>query len=149
VQNTLFDTDEYIRKSFTITEFDVVNGFVYVLKSKSTDAAISSIKNLYKIGFTTQTVEERIANAKNDATYLYADVDIVATWEVYNIKAVDFENALHQLFKRARLQISAGVANPKEWYIVPYHIIEDAVARLVNGEKIAYDSHLQTLIGEE
>lgn len=149
VQNTLFDTDEYIRKSFTITEFDVVNGFVYVLKSKSTDAAISSIKNLYKIGFTTQTVEERIANAKNDATYLYADVDIVATWEVYNIKAVDFENALHQLFKRARLQISAGAANPKEWYIVPYHIIEEAVARLVNGEKIAYDSHLQTLISEE
>lgn len=149
VQNTLFDTDEYVRKSFTITEYDVVNGFVYVLKSKSTDATISSIKNLYKIGFTTQTVEERITNAKNDATYLYADVDIVATWEVYNIKAVDFENALHQLFKRARLQISAGAANPKEWYIVPYHIIEDAVARLVNGEKIAYDSHLQTLISEE
>ena len=103
----------------------------------------SSIKDLYKIGFTTQTVEERIANAKNDATYLYADVEIVASWEVYNIKAVAFENALHKLFSKAQLQVAAGVAHPKEWYVVPYKIIEEAVSRLIQGEKIGYDTHLQ------
>lgn len=113
------------------------------------DPAISSIKDLYKIGFTTQTVEERIANARNEATYLYADVEIVASWEVYNIKAVAFENALHKLFKRAQLQLAAGVAHPKEWYIVPYKIIEEAVSRLIQGEKIGYDIHLQKLVSEE
>ena len=149
VQNTLFNADEHLKKSFTITDWDVASGFIYVLKSKSVNPAISSIKDLYKIGFTTQTVEERIANAKNDATYLYADVEIVASWEVYNIKAVAFENALHKLFKRAQLQLAAGVAHPKEWYIVPYKIIEEAVSRLIQGEKIGYDIHLQKLVSEE
>lgn len=149
VQNTLFNADEHLKKSFTITDWDVASGFIYVLKSKSVNPAISSIKDLYKIGFTTQTVEERIANAKNDATYLYADVEIVASWEVYNIKAVAFENALHKLFKKTQLQLAAGAAHPKEWYIVPYKIIEEAVSRLIQGEKIGYDTHLQKLVSEE
>ena len=148
VQNTLFDADEHLKKSFTITDWDVSSGYIYVLKSKSTDPAISAIKDLYKIGFTTQTVEERIANAKNDATYLYADVEIVASWEVYNIKTVALENALHKLFKKAQLQLAAGVAHPKEWYIVPYKIIEEAVSRLIQGEKIGYDIHLQKIVEE-
>lgn len=149
VQNTLFDADAHLKKSFTITELDVASGHIYVLKSKSKDPSISSIKDLYKIGFTTQTVEERIANAKNDATFLYADVEIVASWEVYNIKAVAFENALHKLFSKAQLQVAAGVAHPKEWYVVPYKIIEEAVSRLIQGEKIGYDIHLQKLVSEE
>ena len=149
VQNTLFDADAHLKKSFTITELDVASGHIYVLKSKSKDPSISSIKDLYKIGFTTQTVEERIANAKNDATYLYADVEIVASWEVYNIKAVAFENALHKLFSKAQLQVAAGVAHPKEWYVVPYKIIEEAISRLIQGEKIGYDTHLQKLVSEE
>ena len=148
VQNTLFDADAHLKKSFTITDLDVASGHIYVLRSKSQDPSISSIKNLYKIGFTTQTVEERIANAKNDATYLYADVEIVASWEVYNIKAVAFENALHKLFRKAQLQVAAGVAHPKEWYIVPYKIIEEAISRLIQGEKIGYDIYLQKLVSE-
>ncbi|MBR7157767.1 MAG: GIY-YIG nuclease family protein [Bacteroidales bacterium] len=148
VQHTLFNADEHLKKSFTITDWDVSNGYIYVLKSKSTDPSVSSIKDLYKIGFTTQTVEERIANAKNDATYLYADVEIVASWEVYNIKTVALENALHKLFKKTQLQLAAGVAHPKEWYIVPYKIIEEAVSRLIQGEIIGYDVHLQKIVGE-
>lgn len=148
VQHTLFNADEHLKKSFTITDWDVSNGYIYVLKSKSTDPSVSSIKDLYKIGFTTQTVEERIANAKNDATYLYADVEIVASWEVYNIKTVALENALHKLFEKTQLQLAAGVAHPKEWYIVPYKIIEEAVSRLIQGEKIGYDVHLQKIVGE-
>ena len=85
---------------------------------------------------------------KNDATYLYADVEIVASWEVYNIKTVALENALHKLFKRVQLQLAAGIAHPKEWYIVPYNIIEEAVSRLVQGEKIGYDVNLQKIVGE-
>lgn len=62
---TLSDND-HLKKQFTVTESDVPSGHIYVLRSKSTDPEIASIKDLYKIGFTTQTVEERIANAKND-----------------------------------------------------------------------------------
>ena len=47
------------------------------------------------------------------------------------------------------MKLAAGVAHPKEWYIVPYKIIEEAVSRLIQGEKIGYDIHLQKLVSEE
>lgn len=141
--------EELLKKKFTVTDADTPNGYIYVLRSKSTNPEISRIKNLYKIGFTTQKVEERIANAKQDSTYLYADVEIVATWQVYNIKAVDFENAIHHLFREVRLQLSADEARPKEWYIVPFKVIAEAVSRLVRGEALKYDASLQCLITEE
>ena len=75
-----------------------------------------------------------------------ADVEIVASYKVYNIKAVAFESALHQLFDKVQLKLSAGKATPKEWYVVPFRIIDEAVTRLIQGERIGYDHHLQRLI---
>ena len=40
---------------------------------------------IHKIGVTGGSVKTRIANAKLDPTYLMADVEIVATYELYNI----------------------------------------------------------------
>lgn len=138
--------DDYLKRNFTITDRDILSGYIYVLRSKSDDPEISSIRNLYKIGFTTQTVEERIANARNDATYLFADVEIVSSWRVYNITAVAFENIIHKLFKDVQLQLSAGNARPREWFIVPYRIIAQAIDYIIRGQKIAYDAQLQMLI---
>ena len=59
-----------------ITTKDKVTGYIYVLSSLSEDPAIKDEKNLYKIGFTTDTVEQRIANAEKDPTYLMAPVKI-------------------------------------------------------------------------
>lgn len=142
------DINEYVQKKFTIGDLDVCSGSIYVLRSKSDDEQITSIKNLYKIGFTRKSLEERIANAKNEATYLYADVEVVAEWQVYNIKAVELENALHKLFGNVQLGLSAGNYVPKEWYVVPYHIIEEGITRLINGERVKYDAQLQAIITE-
>ena len=138
--------DDYLKQNFTITDVDIPSGYIYVLRSKSNDPEISSIRNLYKIGFTTQTVEERIANARNDATYLFADVEIVASWKVYNVKAVAFENIIHKIFGDVQLHLSADNARPKEWFIVPYKIIAQAVDYIIRGQKIAYDAQLQMLV---
>ena len=143
------DTNEDdLRKSMLIADTDVASGYIYVLKSRSDNPEIALVKNLYKIGFTSTTVEDRIANAKNEPTYLYADVSIIATWKVYNIKAVDLENALHNLFRKVQFQLTAGSATPKEWYVVPIGIIEEAVERLIRGERLYYDPALQQLVGE-
>ena len=142
------DINEYVQKKFTIGDLDVCSGSIYVLRSKSEDEQIKSIKNLYKIGFTRKSVEERIANATNEATYLYADVERVAEWQVYNIKAVELENAIHHLFRSVKLGVSAGNYVPKEWYVVPFHIIEEGITRLINGEKVKYDAKLQAIITE-
>lgn len=138
--------DDYLKQNFTITDVDIPSGYIYVLRSKSNDPAISSIRNLYKIGFTTQTVEERIANARNDATYLFADVEIVASWKVYNIKAVAFENIIHNLFRDVQLHLSVGNTRPKEWFIVPYRIIAQAIDYIIRGQIIAYYAQLEMLI---
>ena len=138
--------DDYLTKKFSANEHDVESGMVYVLRSLSKNPAISSIQNLYKIGFTTIPLEARIANASNEPTYLCSDVEVVATWRIYNVKASVFENLLHKLFDAVQLDITVNGRIPKEWFVVPLHIIEQAVLYIVNGKPVAYDKSLQQLI---
>lgn len=141
------ETDpDYLAKHFAPGENDVISGWIYILQSLSTDPDIASIKDLYKIGFTRQTVEERVKNAKNESTYLFADVKIVKTYQVANIKASKFEDLIHRLFDTVQLQVNAGIAKPKEWYIVPFPIIDQAIHYIIQGKPIAYDHALQELI---
>ncbi len=137
---------DYLVKHFTPDENDVVSGWIYILRSLSTDPEIAGIKDLYKIGFTRQTVEQRIANAENESTYLFAKVQIVKTYQVANIKASTFENLIHKLFDSVQLQVNAGLAKPKEWYIVPFPIIDQAIHYIIEGKQVAYDHNIQELI---
>ena len=137
---------DYLIKHFTPSDNDVISGWIYILRSLSTDPEIASIKDLYKIGFTRQTVEERIANAKNESTYLFADVQIVKAYQVANIKASTFEKLIHKLFDSAQLQVNAGLAKPKEWYIVPFPIIDEAIHYIIEGKPVEYDHNIQQLI---
>ena len=141
------DSDpDYLAKHFTPGENDVISGWIYILQSLSTDPEIAGIKDLYKIGFTRQTVEQRVANAKNESTYLFADVKMVKTYQVANVKASKFEELIHHLFDAVQLQINAGIAKPKEWYIVPFPIIDQAIHYIIAGTPVAYDHALQELI---
>jgi hypothetical protein len=45
-----------------IESSDIADGYIYVLSSLSTDPQIQGQKDLYKIGFSTTRVEERIKN---------------------------------------------------------------------------------------
>ncbi len=138
--------EDYLKKKFSINSNDVESGMVYVLSSLSKEPEIASIKNLYKIGFTTNPLEARIANAKNEPTYLCADVKVVATWRVYNVKSSTFEALLHKLFDCVQLQVTVDGKNPKEWFVVPFHIIEQAVMYIIEGKSISYDKNIQQLI---
>ena len=137
---------DYLVKHFTPDENDVVSGWIYILRSLSTDPEIAGIKELYKIGFTRQTVEQRVANAENESTYLFAKVQIVKTYQVANIKASTFENLIHKLFDSVQFQVNAGLAKPKEWYIVPFPIIDQAIHYIIEGKQVAYDHNIQELI---
>ena len=137
---------DYLVKHFSPSENDVASGWIYILRSLSTDPEIAGIKELYKIGFTRQTVEQRVANAENESTYLFAKVQIIKTYQVANIKASTFENLIHKLFDSVQLQVNAGIAKPQEWYIVPFPIIDQAIHYIIEGTPIAYDHNLQELI---
>ena len=139
-------TDEEFEKYFTITGKDVESGTIYVLRSKSTRPEIATIKDLYKIGFTVTSVESRIAQAKKEPTYLCADVEVVATWKVYNVKSSTFEALIHKLFSSVRLKVTVDGHRPKEWFIVPFKVIEEAINAIIIGKSIEYNPQLLQLI---
>lgn len=146
IQDCTEMTDEEFEECFTLNEKDVESGTIYVLRSKSTLPEIAAIKDLYKIGFTVTSMESRLANAKNEPTYLCADVDIVATWKVYNVKSSTLESLIHKLFACVQLQVKVDGVIPKEWFIVPFNIIEQAVLYIINGVPIEYNPQLNQLV---
>lgn len=137
---------EEFEQCFALTEKDIESGTIYVLRSKSTRPEIAAIKDLYKIGFTVTSVESRIANAKNEPTYLCADVEVVATWKVYNVKSSTFEALIHKLFASVQLQVSVDGHQPQEWFIVPLKVIEEAVNAIISGKSIEYNPQFQQII---
>ena len=137
---------EDFEECFTLTDKDVESGTIYVLRSKSSRPEITAIKDLYKIGFTVTSVESRIANAKNEPTYLCADVEVVATWKVYNVKSSTFEALIHKLFAPVQLQVTVDGHRPQEWFIVPFKVIEEAINAIIRGKPIEYNPQLLQII---
>ena len=127
-----------------VKEEDIQSGWVYILKSKSTNSEISSIKDLYKIGFASTSVDDRIKNAKNEATYLFADVKKIATYKIYNRNADKLESLLHRFFANACLNIDlfseeGQRLNPREWFVVPSEVIEEAIQLILNENIVNYE----------
>ena len=136
-----------------VKEEDSETGWIYILKSKSTNKDISSIKDLYKIGYSTVPVLERIKNASKEPTYLMADVAIEASYKTYNINAQKFELLIHRFFSEVCLNIDINDdkgrrITPREWFAVPLPVIDKAISLILSGEivKYKYDSVQMSLI---
>ena len=126
-----------------VTDTDKVTGYVYILSSLSDDPRIKNLENLYKIGYCTTTVEDRIKNAENDPTFLMAPVKIISSYKVFNFSPKKIEDIIHYFFRERCLEIkvtdnSRLNRNPKEWYVVPLAIIEQCIQLIVNNEITNY-----------
>ena len=135
--------ENFIENFNEVNEEDVHGGFIYVLQSKSEKLEIKSIPNLYKIGFTKQSVEERIKNASEQPTYLMADVKIITTFKCYNIEVLKLELLLHNFFGNACLDVNifdkqGNIFSPREWFIAPLKIIEEAIELIIKGTIVNY-----------
>jgi hypothetical protein len=125
-------------------EGDEASGTIYVLRSKSSLPIVADNRDvLHKIGVTSGKVERRIANAKLDPTFLMADVEIVATYELFNINRSKLENLIHRIFDPARLDIEikdrfGNPITPREWFLVPLFAIDDAVEKIRDGTITGY-----------
>jgi len=135
-----------------------LTGTIYVARSKSERPEIREIRNiLHKIGVTSQDVRRRVADARNDATFLLADVDIVATYELKNLSRQKIEDLLHRFFDPARpsgLTITdrfGKKVHPREWfYVLPEHVSE-AVRLIKDGtlHLYRYDPSVQKIVPKE
>lgn len=129
-------------------------GTIYVLRSKSEHPEIAKNRAvLHKIGVTGGSVERRIANAKLDPTYLMADVEIVATYQLFNINRTRLENVIHRIFDAARLDVEikdrfGNPIVPREWFLVPLAAIDEAVRRIRDGSiaSFLYDPRAAQLV---
>jgi len=136
--------NEFYTNTKLLENEDINTGWIYVLKTKSTKPELSAIKNLHKIGFASTSVDERIKNAKNEATYLFADVQKVATYKCYNRNADKLENLLHRFFANACLNIDlfdnkGQRLSPREWFVVPFEVIEEAINLILNENIVNYE----------
>lgn len=137
------ETEAHFFKNTDIASDDNVTGYIYVLSSLSDDPAVKDVKNLYKIGFTTNSVEQRIANAANEPTYLMAPVKIVATYKVVNMNSQKFEDLVHLLLKPVQFQVTVfddeGIEHqPQEWFIVPLPVVDVIIKKIMDGTIVGY-----------
>ena len=120
-------------------EGDEATGTIYVLRSKSDHPLVAANRNLiHKIGVTTMPIEKRIAGAQLQTTFLMAGVEVVASYELYNISQTKLENLIHRIFDAGRLNIEimdrfGRPVSPREWFLVPLFVIDEAVERIKDG----------------
>ena len=118
---------------------DIETGTIYVLRSLSSHPYVAAHRELiHKIGVTGGKVETRIAGAEKDATYLLADVEVVATYKLHNVNRIRLESIFHRLFGAAQLDLTiedrfGHPVKPREWFLVPLHVIDEAVQRIRDG----------------
>ena len=134
---------------------DIETGTIYVLRSLSSHPFVAEHRELiHKIGVTGGKVETRIAGAEKDATYLLADVEVVATYKLHNLNRIRLENIFHRLFGAAQLDLTiedrfGNPVKPREWFLVPLHVIDEAVQRIRDGSitEVVYDPKTAQLVG--
>lgn len=118
---------------------DEASGTIYVLRSKSDHPLVAQNRDLvHKIGVTNMNVEKRIAGAHLQPTFLMANVEVVATYELYNINRTKLENLIHRIFDAAKLEIEikdrfGRPVVPREWFLVPLFVIDEAVEKIKDG----------------
>lgn len=140
--------------SGTWEEDDIESGTIYVLRSLSDHPFISEHRELiHKIGVTGGKVESRIANASLDATYLLAEVEVVASYKLAGINRTKLENLFHRIFAPAQIDLTipdrfGHPVRPREWFLVPLHVIDEAVRRIKDGSitAVVYDPKTARLV---
>ena len=150
----LTDSDMGPLFSGEMDEGDLASGTIYVLRSKLDHPIVNKSRDvIHKIGVTGGDVKSRVGNPKTDPTYLMADVEIVATYELFNINRKKLEALIHKFFNNARLdiQIEDRFGNPvvpREWFLVPLFVIDEVVEKIKDGTigEFKYDSSSASLV---
>ena len=133
-----------------VEDGDIESGTIYVLRSNSDLPYIKGHRDVvHKIGVTGGDLRRRFANAKLDPTFLMADVEVVATYELSNINRVKLENLLNRFFEPAKLNVQCKdrMGNPivpREWFLVPLFVIDRTIEIIRSGEIVNYRYDVET-----
>ncbi|EGF96183.1 GIY-YIG nuclease family protein [Brevundimonas diminuta] len=137
-------------------EGEIEDGTIYVLRSLSDQPFVAEHRQVFhKIGVTGGDVAARIAGANKSATYLLADVEVVATYKVYGVQCRKLEALIHKVFAPALFDLTipdrfGNDVKPREWFLVPISAIDEAVERIRDGSivEFVYDPQAGRLVSE-
>lgn len=118
---------------------DVQNGYIYVLRSLSRATKVREMRNLFKIGYCSGDITNRLKNAANEPTYLMSDVEVILSVRCYNLDVPYLETNIHRFFGECNalfeIRDNQGVMHyPREWFVVPLSVIEEAIRLIVKKE---------------
>lgn len=104
-------------------------GFVYVLRSRSTQA---EVQGLLKVGTTSGSVEDRIARAETQSTFLFAPVEILETYELRGHSAKEVEQRIHRALRPYHMALKVIGPDGRsfravEWFKATPELIEKAI----------------------
>lgn len=140
----LLDADTAVTDRMTgITHLDKRTGVIYILKPRTPIPALRDYGELYKVGYSEGTTEDRISNAEKEATYLGSAVEIATEFECYNLNPQRFESLVHGFLAERRLNLSfvgdsGKTHHPKEWFTVPLKDLIEVIQRVVDGTIVEY-----------
>ncbi len=147
---------EFQKKLGIAKKEDELAGYIYILKSLSENAEIQNLQHLYKIGFSTTAVGKRIADAENEPTYLMSAVKTMAVFDAYNMTTQKFEKLIHRFFSEVCVDLKVAdnkgkIHQPREWFIVPYDVIIQAINLIANEQIVhyRYDAQLKAIVKRE
>ena len=138
-ESTLTEAFQDIR----LTHRDRRTGVIYVVKTRSTNPALTCYPHLFKIGYTEQTVDERIQNAERDIAFLESPVEKVTEFQCYNMNPQRFESLVHAFLAAQRLNIEligrdGSSYRPREWFAVSLDVAREVIARIIDGTIAQY-----------
>lgn len=127
------------KANLELSSDDQVTGYIYVLKSESDNPEVKKIQEehpLYKVGYTSGSVQKRIANAENEPTYLYGPVKVCEEIQVVNLDSEALETAIHHALANYQLDVDIKVPNgkvihPREWFTADLETINDIVNSII------------------
>jgi hypothetical protein len=102
----LMDPNRVFEKKQGLSHHDRRNGVLYILSSQSTNPELAAMKDLYKIGYTEESLEKHIAGAKRSSTYLEAPVAVVATYDCYGVNPRVIERLVHAMLSSQKLNVT-------------------------------------------
>lgn len=113
----------------------LTTGYIYVVKYAGQDPRFLAMKNLYKIGFA-KDIHQRLRGTDRQSTYLYAPVQLVASYELKNCDAKKVETYLHHVFATKQIMLSVTGANGRavtvrEWFLVDLEEIDQSINQMV------------------
>ncbi len=145
-RRVLLSEEAFYEKAQGITHRDKATGCIYILASDTRAPELSSLKNqgrLVKIGYSSQSVEERIKNAENDPTYLEAPVRILASIDCYNLNPQKVEHLIHAFLSKQRINMTlisskGRVYRPTEWFAIDRDTAIAVAEHIVRGDIMNY-----------